>query len=379
MTRFPFSLDRLLAIMVKEFIQLRRDRMTFAMMIGIPLVQLLLFGYAINSDPKHLPTAIELRDDGPMVRSLISALEATGYYQIVETVKGPDQIEALFASGRVQFVVTVPEGFSRALVRGERPALLVEADATDPSATSNAVAALQRVTATALQHDLTGPWAALAPRPGPFEIRVHARYNPEGITRYNIVPGLIGVILTMTMVIMTALGVTRERERGTMENLLAMPSRPLEVMVGKIAPYVIIGYVQTGIILVTAQALFGVPILGSMTALSLALVLFIAANLALGFTISTLSQSQLQAMQASFFFMLPSILLSGFMFPFRGMPAWAQVIGEILPITHFLRVVRAIMLKGHGLGETAGEMLPILAFLLVISAIALARYRQTLD
>ncbi len=374
-----FSLGRLMAVLAKEFVQIRRDRLTFGMLVGIPLMQLTLFGYAINTDPKALPTAIRAADHSIFTRDLVSALENSGYFAILRRTASEAEAERLIAAGEVQFVVNIPDGFSRDLQRGLRPAVLVEADATDPAATSNALGALAALERRALARDLRGPLAALGGEPPAFEFRVHRRYNPEGITQYNIVPGLIGVVLTMTMVIMTALAVTRERERGTMENLLAMPVRPIEVMLGKILPYILIGYVQVVLILLAALFLFDVPMLGSMTLLSLTLVVFIAANLAVGFTFSTLARNQLQAMQMAFFFFLPSILLSGFMFPFRGMPGWAQAIGELLPLTHFLRIVRGILLKGNGWNEVMPETWPIALFLLVASAVALKRYRKTLD
>ena len=373
------SWRRFRAVLVKEFIQMRRDRLTFAMMIGVPLLQLVLFGYAINTDPKYLPTALLAADQGVFARSLVRALENSEYFEVVQQATSDAEADRLLAQGDVQFVISIPEDFSRELLRGRRPAVLVEADATDPVATGNALAALASLNRTALAHDLKGPLASLAAAEPAFELRVHRRYNPEGATEYNIVPGLIGTILTMTMVMMTAIAVTRERERGTMENLLAMPVRPFEVMLGKIVPFVVVGYIQVAVILLAGRILFGVPVLGSLWLLSLALVLFIAANLAVGFTFSTLAENQLQAMQMTFFFFLPSLLLSGFLFPFRGMPEWAQVVGSVFPLTHFLRIVRGICLKGSGWSEIAPEIWPIVAFTLVAGAIALNRYRETLD
>lgn len=374
-----FSFARVTAIIVKEFQQMLRERLTFAMAIGIPVIQLILFGYAINNDPKGLPTALVAYDNGPLARSLVASTQNTGYFHIVAQPATEAQAERLLELGDVQFVLAIPPDFSRRVVRGEKPAVLVAVDATDPSAASNAIAALGQITPLALAHDLKGALAGLQPREPPFELRIHRRYNPEGLTRYNIVPGLIGTILTMTMVMLTSLAMTRERERGTMENLLATPVRPFEVMVGKITPYVIIGYVQLGVILLSAILLFEVPILGSFTLLMLVIGLFMLANLGVGFTFSTLATNQLQAMQMTFFFFLPSMLLSGFMFPFRGMPQWAQWLGEMLPLTHFLRAVRAIMLKGADLGEVAASLWPMALFLLIAGAIALKRYRQTLD
>jgi len=374
-----FSWTRFVAVLSKEFVQMRRDRLTFAMIVGIPILQLIVFGFAINTDPKALPTAVLTADASPLSRSFVSAMENTGYFRVNRIVASPAEGERLLQLGEVQFFVTFPEDFSRKLFRGERPVMLVEADATDPAATSNAIAALVALNQSALNHDLTGPLAKMTQGPAPFEMRIQRRYNPEGITQYNIVPGLVGTILTMTMVIMTSLAMTRERERGTMENLLATPVRPIEVMTGKIVPYIIVGYIQVIIILVAAKLLFDVPMEGSLLLLSLALVVFIAANLAVGFTFSTLARNQLQAMQMAFFFFLPSILLSGFMFPFRGMPRWAQWIGEVLPLTHFLRVLRGILLKGNGVSEILPSLWPIGAFLLAAGLLALARYRETLD
>ncbi len=378
MSRY-FSWARLWAVMVKEFVQMRRDRLTFAMMVGIPILQLILFGFAINADPKALPTAVLSADNSVFARSFVRALENSGYFHVVRRVATEAEADRALAIGEVQFVLTIPEGFSRKLVRGERPALLLEADASDPAATSNALAALLTLNQTALARDLQGSLAPLQNAPPPFDVRVHRRYNPEGVTQYNIVPGLIGTILTMTMVMMTALAMTRERERGTMENLLATPVRPIEVMAGKIVPYIVVGYVQVTVILVVAKLLFGVPMVGSLALLSLALIVFIAANLAVGFTFSTLAKNQLQAMQMAFFFFLPSILLSGFMFPFRGMPEWAQWVGEVLPLTHFLRILRGILLKGNDAAEILPNLWPVALFMLVAAAIALKRYQETLD
>ena len=370
---------RVLAMMLKELIQMRRDRLTFGMMLGVPVMQLLLFGYAINTDPQYLPTAVQIRDHSPFARSVLAAIENTRYFRIVGSVSGEAEAAAVLDRGEAMFVVTIPEDFSRKLVRGDRPDLLVEVDASDPVAAGNAVSALSDLARTSLDRDLDGTLADLRAGEPPFDLVLHRRYNPERITAYNVVPGLLGVILTMTMVLMTALAVTRETERGTMENLLAMPLRPAEVMLGKILPYVAVGYVQVSVVLLAARYLFGVPMLGSLLLLSVALLAFIGANLAVGFTFSTLARNQLQAMQLTFFFFLPSILLSGFMFPFAGMPVWAQVIGEALPLTHFLRIVRGVLLKGNGLAEMWPHIWPLLLFMAVVSTVALKRYRRTLD
>ena len=376
---FGLSWARLFAILVKEFRQIRRDRLTFAMMVGVPIIQLVLFGYAINPDPRQLPLAVVEADHSPFSRSFVAALENSRYFEVTARPASEAEGSRLLDTGAVQFMLVIPPDFARRLVRGERPAMLLAADATDPSASGNALAALAAISRQAINRELTGPLASLRATDPPFEVRVQRRYNPEGLVRYNIVPGLIGVILTMTMVMMTALAVTREVERGTMENLLATPARPVEVMIGKIVPYIVIGYVQVGVVLVTARLLFDVPMIGSLLLLSAVLVLFMAANLAVGFTFSTLARNQLQAMQLTFFFFLPSILLSGFMFPFRGMPRWAQMIGEVMPLTHFLRAVRGILLKGNGLAEIAPQLWPIALFMLVAGLVAMRRYRETLD
>lgn len=374
-----FSLRRFRAIVSKEFVQMRRDRMTFAMMIAIPIVQMVGFGFAINSDPKHLPTVILTADHSVFSRSIVTAMRNSGYFQIVRTVASEAEADLLIEEGKAQFVVTIPTGFSRRLVRGERPALLLTADATDPSATSNALAAFRIFTETALARDLEGPLHHLRRSGPPLDIIVHARFNPEGITQYNIVPGLMGVVLTMTLVIITALAITRERERGTMENLLSTPVKPMEVMLGKIVPYIIVGYVQMGVILIAGRYLFHVPMQGDLLLLLLVSLPFIAANLGVGLTFSTLARNQLQAVQMAFFFFLPSILLSGFMFPFRGMPLWAQRIGEMLPLTHYLRIVRGIVLKGNSFPQILPNLWPIGVFLVVALSIGLTRYRRTLD
>ena len=374
-----FSWSRWLGIVAKEFLQLKRDRLTFGMIVGIPVIQLTLFGYAINSDPKHLPTALLVADHSEFSRSILAALANSDYFNFIGEAADEADGERMLATGKAQFVVTIPADFSRRLVRFERPALLVEADATDPAATGNAIAALNALAQTALSHDLVGPLSPIASSPSAFEVRIHPRYNPEAITQYNIVPGLMGVILTMTMVMMTGLAITRERERGTMENLLATPATPLEVMAGKIVPYVLIGLVQVSIILSLALWLFHVPMLGNPGLLFAAVLLFIAANLTLGLTFSSLARNQLQAVQMTFFFFLPSILLSGFMFPFRGMPGWAQAIGEVLPLTHFLRIVRGIMLKGNGVAEALPDAWPLFTFMLVVLLLGLRTFRGTLD
>jgi ABC-2 type transport system permease protein len=379
MNRFSFNLARFWAIVVKEFIQMRRDRLTFGMMAGIPMLQLILFGYAINSNPKHLPTAVYAADNSPFSRTVVWALRNSSYFDLTREAHSAAEIRELLAEGRVQFAVTVPVDFSRKLLRGEQPDLLLEADATDPSAVGFAMAAVNQLALSVINRDLTGPLARLQAGAPPFNLVTHQHYNPESISQYNIVPGLMGVMLTMTMIIITGLAITRERERGTMENLLSTPAHPGEVIVGKIVPYIMVGYVQVLLVLLAARYLFSVPMLGSLWLLLVLVLLFIVANLAVGITFSTIARNQLQAVQMAFFFFLPSLLLSGYMFPFRGMPGWAQEVGECLPLTHFLRIVRGILLKGNGLAECAPDLWPIALFLLVMLVVGIKRYKQTLD
>lgn len=380
------SLNRILAVLTKEFIQLTRDRLTYAMILVMPIIQLMLFGYAINSDPRDLHTAVLVQDHGPMARSTLSALAHNGYFKIVREAASPEELDRAIARGEVQFALTIPADFTRRVVRGDDAQILVEADASDPAATGGAIAALANLPRTALSRDLVGPVApasSMGPDQDPFEVVIHRRYNPEAVTAYNIVPGLLGVVLSLTLVMMTSLGMTREYERGTMESLLATPARPIEVMIGKLSPYVVVGLIQTVVILVLARVLFSVPMgtggLGGWYALALGVVLFILGSLSLGFLISTVARNQLQAVQMSFFYILPSILLSGFMFPFRGMPAWAQALGSVIPVTHFLRVVRGSLLKGLGLPDLWTSLAALAVFVVAIAVAAMSRYRRTLD
>jgi ABC-2 type transport system permease protein len=373
--RRHFFWRRTWAMLIKEFIQLRRDRVTFAMIVMIPLMQLMLFGYAINTNPRHLPTAVLLQEQTDIGRSIIRALENTKYFDVTHVIGDEAEFDRLLASGTVLFAIEIPANFERAVRRGDRPALLVAADATDPVAASSAVSALGKLAETALTHDRAIPEGATPP----FEIRTHARYNPAANSSLNIVPGLVGTILTMTMLVFTALSVTREIERGTMESLLSMPITPIEIMLGKIIPYVIVGFVQAALIIGIGIELFGVPLLGNLLLLALLSTLFITTNLSIGYTFSTIAENQLQAVQMSMMFFLPNILLSGFMFPFAGMPVWAQWIGEALPLTHYLRIVRAIMLKGATLANLSFDVWALAGLMLVAMIIAITRFRRTLD
>jgi len=374
-----FSARRWWSVVRKEFLQLRRDRITFAMIIAIPIMQLALFGFAINSDPKHLLTGVLVEDHSEFTRTFLAGMKASDYFDIVEQLPSETAARAALAQGKLQFVLSIPPDFTRRLLRSERPALLLEADATDPSATGNALAAALHLPQSVALKDLTGPLAPLAGGQPPFEVRVHSLYNPEGITQYFIVPGIMGVILSMTLVLMTGLAITRERERGTMENLLAMPVTPLEVLSGKMVPYILIGLIQVSIILLAAALMFHVPFEGNLATFYCAALFFIAGNLTVGISLSSLAQNQLQAMQLTMFYFLPNILLSGFMFPFQGMPRWARYIGEALPLTHFNRLVRGIMLKGNGWPDLWTDIWPIALFIALVMFVALRFYRRTLD
>ena len=374
-----FSAARWWSIVLKEFTQLRRDRVTFAMIVGIPIVQMALFGYAINTNPKHLDTAIVSADSSDITRSFIAAMQNSSYFKVVAELPNEAAGREALARGQVLFVVNIPAGFTRQLLRGERPALLIEADATDPTATESALAAVNGITQSVVQKEIIGPLGFLQGTPAPFSVNVHPLYNPESITQYNVVPGLMGVVLTLTMVMMTGLAITRERERGTMENLLAMPATPMEVMSGKLIPYIGIGLIQASIILLAARYVFQVPFFGSAGAVYLASLLFIAANLTVGITLSSLAQNQLQAVQLAIFYFLPNILLSGFMFPFKGMPGWAQAIGNLLPLTYFNRLIRGILLKGNGWADSWPSVWPMMIFTLTLMFVAVATYRRTLD
>ncbi|ESX86115.1 ABC transporter permease [Mesorhizobium sp. LSHC412B00] len=374
-----FSFARLGALLIKEFIQMRRDRITFAMMLGVPLLQLVLFGYAINNDPKSLPAALVATSNDPYTRAIVAALQTTGYYRFDHVAQSAEAAEFLMARGDVAFVVTIPADFGRRVERGDNPQILIEADATDPAAASGAISTLSKVASQALLRAQGMQEAASEAARGQLDVVVHQRYNPEGISQYNIVPGLLGVILQMTLVMMTSIALTRETERGTMENLLAMPSSPFEIMLGKVLPYLVVGGVQVVVVLAASKLFFAIPFTGSMSLLLTAVLVFVLALVLLGYTISTIARTQMQALQLTFFFFLPSILLSGFMFPYRGMPGWAQTFGEIFPLTHFLRITRAVMLKGAELPAVAGEIAWLVGFVALFAGVALVRFRRTLD
>jgi len=376
---YIFSFSRLYALLVKELIQMSRDRITFAMMLGVPLMQLVLFGFAINNDPKNLPAALVTTSQDHYTRAMVAALELTGYYRFDHIVDSAAEGEKLIANGTVSFVVTIPSDFARRMVRGDHPQILIEADATDPAVASGAISTLGTVAANAMLREQGAEAAAAEQKAKSLEVVIHKRYNPEGITQYNIVPGLLGVILQMTMVMMTSMALTREEERGTMENLLALPGSPVEIMLGKILPFLMVGAVQVVVVLLAARLLFHVPFVGSMTLLLTGILIFVFALVLLGYTFSTIADTQMQAMQLTFFYFLPSLLLSGFMFPFRGMPVWAQYVGETFPLTHFLRVIRAVMLKGADYQAISQPMATLVLFALLFAGLALLRFRRTLD
>ncbi|NLH82974.1 MAG: ABC transporter permease [Phyllobacteriaceae bacterium] len=379
MIDLTLSPTRLVAVLFKEFIQMKRDRITFAMMLGVPIMQLLLFGFAINSDPKRLPTAILDMDGGHYARAITTALETSGYFRFDFRPASLAEGEHLIASGQAVFLVTIPSDLGARVDRGDAPEILIDADATDPAAASGAVGALSTVAQNALTREKGEAAEMDAQKEKALSILVHRRYNPEGVSQYNIVPGLLGVILQMTMVMMTAMGLTRETERGTMENLLAMPATPMEIMLGKVLPFLGVGAVQVIVVLVAAKVLFAVPFVGSMTLLLSTVLTFVLSLVLMGYFISTFAATQMQAMQLTFFFFLPSLMLSGFMFPFSGMPGWAQTIGEWFPLTHFLRIVRGVMLKGADLPAIAWEWAMLLVFIVLYAGIALTRFRRTLD
>lgn len=373
------SFSRIAAVFIKELVQMRRDRPTFAIMIMVPVMQLALFGFAINTDPRHLPAAVELRDEGPLTRSLLASLRQSTYVEITDIVHSDEEGEELLRSGKVNFLIVIPENFESDFVRGERPAILVAADASDPVAASGVIGALNEIARRAFEPELDRlPWRLRGGAP-PYNVVIHRQYNPEGVTAFNIVPGLLGVILTMTMTMITSIALTRERERGTYEALLSSPLRPLEIMIGKTTPYIFVGAIQTAIILLASRFVFHIPFAGDLGAFLLITCVFILTNLMLGYLISTAAKTQMQAMQMTFFVLLPSIFLSGFMFPFRAMPGWARALGEALPNTHFLRMVREIMLKEASFADIAGDLGPLLLILFVLALIALLRFQRTLD
>ena len=372
-------LSRILAIFMKELVQMRRDRITFSIMIAVPIMQLTLFGFAINTDPRNLATAVLLKDDGPLTRSILAGLKQSTYFDIMREARNEDEGEAMLRSGKISYLIVIPEGFERDFVRGERPQILVAADASDPVAAAGPVSAVRDVALRALAADFDRLPARLRPAPPPVDVVVHRQYNPAGITAYNIVPGLLGIILTMTLIMITSVALTREVERGTIEGLLSTPVRPLEVMIGKTTPYVTVGVIQTLVVIAALIFIFRIPFEGDIPTFVLALGVFIMTNLILGYLISTVARTQLQAVQMTFFVFLPSILLSGFMFPFRAMPEWARAIGECLPVTHFLRMVREVTLKGAGVEDIASDLWPLILIMSVLAVLAVLRFRRTLD
>jgi len=364
----------------KELLQLRRDRMTLAMMVALPLLQLLLFGYAINNDVRHMPTLVYDQDRSAASRDFAASMAATGFYDIRGHVGGYAEIERALRRGEARVALVVPPHYGEKLAAGKPAKLQLILDGSDPqtvaSATNTATAmGLARSSELMLQKlSVSGSGLTTAP----IELEPATWYNPEVRTAVYVVPGLIGVILTMTMVMLTAMAVARERERGTLEQLIVSPVKPVELVIGKIAPYVIIGYVQMTIILLAGRLIFRVPFLGSLPLLYALAFVFIAANLAVGLFFSTIARTQQQAMQMSFFFLLPNILLSGFMFPFEGIPKPAQIPALALPLTHFMRIVRSIALKGGGFEDVYGELVWLTAILGVLILVSSLRFRKKL-
>lgn len=374
-----FSFFRLWSLIVKEFTQFKRDRSTFIIIITVPILQLLIFGLAINTNPKNLPSSLINYDSGPFGRTLVHELQNTEYFKFDHYPRSEREANKLLATHQVLFTLTIPPDFSRKLVRGEYPAALLEVDGTDPVSVAYAVSASNNLMSNIFQYDLQGPLQSLQPQNNPAELRVHTKYNPSVITQYNIVPGLLATVLTMTFVMVASMALTRERERGTMESLLATPLRPLEVIIGKATPFLVVGYLQVVVMILLATLFFKIPLLGNPILLLATVLPFVLANLAVGITISTFAKTQLEASQTSLVFFLPSMLLSGFAFPFKGLPMWAQAIGNVLPMTHFINIVRGIMLKGVGIVDIWIDLWPILLFMFVMLFVALKRYRQTLD
>lgn len=374
-----FSWQRLIAIIKKEFIQLKRDRGTLGMIIMLPIIQLLLFGYAINTDPKNLPTAIISEDNTFLTRSIVAGLQNSEYFRVTHHISSDKQGNKLLKQGKVFFVISIPDNFTQNVIRGAKPEILLQADATDPTAISNAVSSLNGITNKIIQENMKGNLSYLKNQPSPFSIIVHKLYNPEGFTKYNIVPGLIGLVLIFSGVMMTALAITREREKGTMENLLSMPIKPIEIMMGKIIPFVFIGLFQVGIVLLIAYFLFSIPIFGSVLLLFSCSLLFIICNLAIGFLISTIAKNQTQALQMSVFVILPSVVMTGFMFPFQAMPIWAQAIAKCIPLTYFLKIARGIILKGADFIDIFPNLWPLGVIVAFLTIITLHIYKNSLD
>jgi len=371
-----FSVARFLALLRKEWLQIKRDQAALRLIIIMPIMQLLLYGYAINSNPKHLPTGVLFSEPSRYERSIVAALQNTGYFD-VRTLTSEYEAERGLAQGRLLFVINVPGNFDRSVDRGEVPSILVDADGTDPTAIGSATGALGGIVSS-IDRDVPPGMQSLAAST-PFQFVVHARYNPEQITVLNIAPGLICIVLMMSTLFLTTLAITRERERGTMENLLAMPVRPIEVLLAKIVPFVAIGYLQVVMILAVSAILFQLPVRGSVSVLMLALGVFIAANLALGVAISTLARNQTQAVQMAQLMIMPMMLLSGFIFPFQGMPVWAQWVGEVIPTTHAMRIVRGVLLKGNGGIDVMPDLWPIGLFTLLVVLLAVKFYREHLE
>lgn len=371
---------RVFVIAWKELLQLRRDRLTVAMMLLLPVIQLLLFGYAINTDVRHTKTIVYDQDQTAESRDLARTLESTGYYDVVGHAQSYDDVEHALRAGEARVALVVPKSYASDIARGRKARVQLVVDGSDPqvvgSATNTAASFIAARSSQLMIARLTKAGMPIAG--APVELEPNTWYNPDLRTAVYIVPGLVGVLLTMTMVMLTAMAIARERERGTLEQLIVSPVRRLELVVGKIVPYVAIGYVQMSLVLLVGRFVFGVRIVGSLPLLYALALMFIAANLALGLVFSTVAQTQQQAMQMSFFFLLPNILLSGFMFPFEGMPRPAQWLSQGLPLTHFLRIVRGIVLRGAGFRDLTGELVWLACILLALVTFSSLRFRKKL-
>ena len=372
-------LSRALVIAKKELLQLRRDRLTLGMMAVLPLVQLTLFGYAINTDVRHMPTLIYDQDHSAESRDLVHSMEATGFYDLVGNAQGYDDVERAFRAGTARVALVIPPKYASDVRTGHPASVQLVVDGSDPQTVGSALnTAASLIAARSMELLLRRAGPALTVRSELIHLEPSTWYNPELRTAVFVVPGLVGVILTMTMVMLTSMAIARERERGTLEQLIVSPVKSVELIIGKILPYVAIGYVQMTIIFTAGHLIFGVPFVGSIPLLYALAFVFIAANLALGLFFSTLARTQQQAMQMSFFFLLPNILLSGFMFPFEAMPKPAQMIAQALPLTHFHRIVRGIVLKGAHFGDVAGELVWLVGILAALITLASLRFTKKL-
>lgn len=366
-------MNRILAILYKEFLQMRRDRMTLGLIFMLPLVQLLLFGYAIQTEVKHIPTVVFDQSLSAESRDLLNSFSASGYFDITSTVGSFTEVNRAIDSGKAKVGIIFPPDFDRSIKRDTPAQVQVIVDASDNMMANQAIAIANSIGLIKSQEILAQKKAIGGP---PYDIRVRPWYNPDGITAYYMVPAILGIIVTMTMVIMTSMGIVRERERGTLEQLIVTPVRPYELMIGKILPYIALGYLQITVALLVGVIVFNVPIQGSLLELYLLTLFFITASLGVGILISNIAKTQMQAFQMSFFFMLPSILLSGFMFPRDAMPQFIYYLSAIIPLTYYLEIIRGIMLKGIGFSYLVGQVSSLLVFSLVLLTLSILKFKK---